>query len=1585
VKRLYSHIAMTFAMVLPLACLWMIEKARASASATPSQRAAARAQLGDEVTVHAAQRGFPRINLSDGHDLLAPFAATPEVVAPSAAEAGGVTPLGLTTADLDGDGVADLVCSYDSPQGAFIAVYRGNVDALHPNSLAAQQRRAAGSFTDAPFLAPARVFATPVAGQLLVASDVDGDGHQDVVITSRASRSLFVMAGDGKGSIRLAKEVALPGTVSALAAGEVDCRDGLTDILVGVVSDNGARALIFQGPSGAMNAEPESFALPAVATDFAIGQFDDDLAADVVVAAGRSLLMIHGRERRPLAGAASAAGQAKIDRHDLSFNVMAITSGRFGEGRQSEVGLLGDDGAVYVASFQAQAAGRKSKANAARWAIDRLATAQANPTRLLMAHLSSQAADALLLLDAGGRQMRIIETATETTGAALAARNATVDLNVEGEAVAALPMRLNGDALDDLVILRRGAVQPTIMTSAPANIFTVTNNGDNGGVNPPAGAGTGTLRQAIIDANATAALDTIQFNIGSGPVTIVASGVPLPTIIAPVTIDGTTQPGFAGTPIVQLSAISVGGNGLNIQTNNTTVTGLVISNFGGFGISISGNSGNIIDGNYIGTNIAGTAAAANSQGGVQINAATGNQIGTASGGNLISGNNGPGIALIANASSNQVRSNSIGTNAAGTAALHNSGSGIDIQNSPGNTIGGTSGSRNLISGNFGNGITTTGNLVGTLVQGNFIGTDSGGASGVANANGINLGSATTGVTVGGTAAGAGNIIAFNAGRGVNAAADSETNSILGNAIFSNEANGIDLNSDGVTPNDGCDGDTGANGLQNFPTISAVSAGAATVIQGTLNSVAGTNYRLEFFQNSACDPSGNGEGQNFIGFTNAMTDAACNATFNVSLPVTVMPGDVITATATDSLGNTSEFSPCFTVTATSANFSIEADGQPNPVDAGTDLTYMMGIFNAGPDTATNVVLSTAVPANTTFQSLEAPAGWTCSTPAVGGTGTITCTIPSLANSGSGDFTLVVRVNPAAADGSVIHLIATISSNTPDPDTSNNTADIMTNVVAAPCTFNCPNSFTANTNPTQCGANVDYPVPTATSDCGTVACSPAPGSFFPRGATTVTCTLSSGPGGPASQSCSFVITVLDQTPPVVTCPGNITAGTSAGSNSTAVDYPIATATDACGVADVVCLPPSGSTFALGTSTVTCTAKDTSNNTSTCTFTVTVSDKEAPVIRCPDNVSQTVPATQTSAVVNYPAPTVTDNQPGVTVTCVPPSGSTFPLGTSTVTCVALDVSGNRASCGFSVTLTGGPTSLDVVIPTGQPSLQLSATPKRKNKNRTSSPCAAFSIVNRGFSRVTLSFDSILRTGSDVTSGRISDPREGDTYLLSLINADGSERPLSIGDTLALAANGRLNFCLRFNPLIPPLTGSNTGLSAPQAIPDVVTSRVNFGIAGGGTLSVNVNANVATALQLINPNNPRKPATVTFTRSGDELTVSFAIYDPNLDVKNARYEFLDGTGALVAGPFDVDLTQVIRDSNLVRGQSFLVTQRFVGANSNPNVSAVRVTVSDGETSVTSPTTVLGTTASASFQTASRRRLMSIEPPPARLGSPLP
>jgi subtilisin-like proprotein convertase family protein len=226
----------------------------------------------------------------------------------------------------------------------------------------------------------------------------------------------------------------------------------------------------------------------------------------------------------------------------------------------------------------------------------------------------------------------------------------------------------------------------------------------------------------------------------------------------------------------------------------------------------------------------------------------------------------------------------------------------------------------------------------------------------------------------------------------------------------------------------------------------------------------------------------------------------------------------------------------------------------------------------------------------------------------------------------------------------------------------------------CGLTCPANITVANDLNQCGAVVKF-APTVTGPCINVTCTPASGTLFPIGTTTVTCSESGG------VNCSFTVTVNDTQVPTVNCPANMTVPNTPNSCSAVVTYNV-TATDNCpGVSAVTCMPPSGSTFPVGTTMVSCSATDAVGNTGMCSFTVTVQDTQAPTISCPANIMTMIPVGQTCVVVTYANPTVSDNCPGVTFACVPPSGSCFAAGVTTVTCTATDASMNQSSCSFTV----------------------------------------------------------------------------------------------------------------------------------------------------------------------------------------------------------------------------------------------------------------------------------------------------------------
>ena len=406
--------------------------------------------------------------------------------------------------------------------------------------------------------------------------------------------------------------------------------------------------------------------------------------------------------------------------------------------------------------------------------------------------------------------------------------------------------------MSDLILPKQEGGQKEL---TPLATFTVTNTND---------LGTGSLRQAILDANASPGTDTITFSIGSGGVQTIGLVSGLPTITDPVIIDGTTQPGFAGKPIIELNGANAGANthGISLSAGNSTIKGLVINRFRD-GIRIQAAGGNSIQGNYIGTDVNGSVALSNSAFGVELIDVSNNTIGgTVVGtGNVISASGFSNVSISGNgATGNTVAANFIGTNAAGTAAL--GGSGIDLGNGANNnTIGGTTAAaRNIISGSAAHGVGLGGgdNNVATnnRIQGNYIGLNAAGTATINNAfSGVILqGTGATNNTIGGTAAGAGNVIAGNGHQDVAILQGASGNTVQGNFLGTDATGNVALGGGGVFI-----------GASNNNLIGGTVAGARNVISG--NTGSGININT--------NATGNIVQGNYVGTNAAGTAAVAN--------------------------------------------------------------------------------------------------------------------------------------------------------------------------------------------------------------------------------------------------------------------------------------------------------------------------------------------------------------------------------------------------------------------------------------------------------------------------------------------------------------------------------------------------------------------------------------------------------------------------------------------------------------------------------------------------------------------------------------
>jgi hypothetical protein len=854
----------------------------------------------------------------------------------------GLTSRALASADFDEDGVPDLVTGYaNSATGGTLSIQRGNLDAIYPNSPEAQARRERGEFTTAAFLPGSKSFAVPEAADFIGAGDFDADGHWDIVTARNGGDKLYWFRGDGRGGFAAPKIIYLPGAITSLVTGEMNRADGLTDIAVGIVTQDGARVLVFESPEGALRGAPETFPLPAAASALALGQLDEDRTPDLAIASGSEVIIVHGRDRKLSLDEERRADvkPAVVSRTVLDSPVLSVVVGDFVGDSGQELAALTADGRVRVLERDGHVA---MTLNVATGLGD-----SASPTRLLAAKVSALPKDDLLLFG----QTKTVQLITTSTASPSAPKNLTnpgaaqmsvaASLTSDSEVSAVLPMRLNADALQDLVVANKDGITPSIVVTQSGATFVVNVTGVTNDVNPGDGEckdadGNCSYVAAIQEVNARPGGDTITFNIPGGGPHVINTSTQYPN--KPVTIDGTTQPGsrvelvvggsnypvifFGGNSVLrgvaayaQAGAIQLRsdgnivegnylgfradgtkpidyGSGGGVQFNpgsNNLIGGTVaqarnvISNCGR-PVEISDNSsvGNIIRGNYIGTNVAGTAALPNSDflggfGDVTIGGTT------AGAGNLISGN-GFTIGTITIYGAALIQGNLIGTTADGTQPLANSGYGIFLGQGPNNlaTIGGTTpAARNVIAANsigiFIRGPEEAGSS--ELIQGNFIGTNAAGTGALPNAShGIQLGMATN-VTIGGTAPGAGNLISGNAEDGINVGGAFT----FGRAIIQGNLIGTDVNGVVAIPN--------SNGIQlpnsDGTVIGGTSVQARNVISGNRENGIRLNYGV----------NGRIEG-NYIGLNRFGTGSLGNTGNGVLVDV-ISTGNTVGGTASGS--------------------------------------------------------------------------------------------------------------------------------------------------------------------------------------------------------------------------------------------------------------------------------------------------------------------------------------------------------------------------------------------------------------------------------------------------------------------------------------------------------------------------------------------------------------------------------------------------------------------------------------------------------------------------------------------------------------
>ncbi len=226
-------------------------------------------------------------------------------------------------------------------------------------------------------------------------------------------------------------------------------------------------------------------------------------------------------------------------------------------------------------------------------------------------------------------------------------------------------------------------------------------------------------------------------------------------------------------------------------------------------------------------------------------------------------------------------------------------------------------------------------------------------------------------------------------------------------------------------------------------------------------------------------------------TDASVAAGSSGTFTVLYKVAAgtangtIINDTVTVNATNqAFGSSSATATDVVASATQADLALKTAATPLSVFAGNDITYMQTVTNNGPAVATTVNFTEAVPANTTFASVSAPAGWTCTTPAIGGTGNVVCTVPTMAAASSASILVVVNLASSVTVASIT-ANSSVSSATSDPYLANNSTTISTPVITV-CDLAVTNSGVPN--PVQAGQTITYTQTvsnTGPSDCSTVS--------------------------------------------------------------------------------------------------------------------------------------------------------------------------------------------------------------------------------------------------------------------------------------------------------------------------------------------------------------------------------------------------------------------------------------------------------------------------------------------------------------------
>jgi CSLREA domain-containing protein len=467
-------------------------------------------------------------------------------------------PLAMATADFDGDGVGDLAIGYGLDKGGAIALLRGNLDALAPQSRESWLAAGQGRYSS-PFLAKDDMIPVPVQPDLLRAADLYGDGRQDLVFAAQNGHELYILRGDGKGNFVLQPPVSVAGAITALAAYRPGDSGASDAVIVGVKTASGAAVALFRAAGSGLQLRA-SYALPGVASVIEVANLDARFTPDAAIVADGQLLVLHGSnalngaaqlETLPLNGVqAVAAGEFLFDRH-AQLQLSALTSDGSvhilaHEGLDSRpythaelVAARKDSAAHHGAPTLAQKAGNTG---GQPWieieSTPGIAPVDAsNPPILLRSKSLGSGAEALVVVNSSQQEIVTLRhqgaTAVANANAARLGQALVLHSALSSSgSVAALSLPVSPQGADGLVVLPRFSIHPEITLPASGNTFYVNSTPDSADTNDALRCTQGSaeicsLRDAVTYANQDAALniagskaDTIMLPAGTYNLTL---------------------------------------------------------------------------------------------------------------------------------------------------------------------------------------------------------------------------------------------------------------------------------------------------------------------------------------------------------------------------------------------------------------------------------------------------------------------------------------------------------------------------------------------------------------------------------------------------------------------------------------------------------------------------------------------------------------------------------------------------------------------------------------------------------------------------------------------------------------------------------------------------------------------------------------------------------------------------------------------------------------------------------------------------------------------------------------------------------